>query len=372
MATHRVSKHRAYKRSKAWALPAVGAAAAVIGQPLLAGSTASAGLAQPKTATVVPVAQEQRLALGTTTTDLLDSAVMAPAAPASTSMPTADDQARYVEGLLRQAPQQESSTRATSTSTSTSTSSAASRSTSRSAPSEEPAPRSFPVLEDGADLSDYQAQILYVQKKLGVMKSGATLATEGAGVYGERTQAAVRRFQRASGLTPDGSVGELTWKKISAIGGTWDDPGPGSDSGSGTSNPPTVTIPTGTRAKVSLALSIATDIADSAKADGVRYVWGGNGPTGFDCSGFVKYTLAKAGYDLKPRTASDIYDVVQHISRSEVRPGDLFFKRDSSGYIYHIGFVGKDGMWVEARSTAKGVGVFDPWREDKVFYGRVQ
>lgn len=37
------------------------------------------------------------------------------------------------------------------------------------------------------------------------------------GIYGEQTQAAVRRFQEIFGLTPDGVVGRSTWYKISQL-----------------------------------------------------------------------------------------------------------------------------------------------------------
>ncbi len=38
------------------------------------------------------------------------------------------------------------------------------------------------------------------------------------GIFGTRTESAVRRFQRDYGLTEDGIVGPKTWEKIDALG----------------------------------------------------------------------------------------------------------------------------------------------------------
>jgi cell wall-associated NlpC family hydrolase len=37
---------------------------------------------------------------------------------------------------------------------------------------------------------------------------------------------------------------------------------------------------------------------------GMRYVWGGAGPTQFDCSGLVQWSFARAGI-VMPRVAAD-------------------------------------------------------------------
>ncbi len=351
MSSSRRSKHRAYARSKAWALPAAGAAAAVIGQPLLAGSAAQASLVSGPTVSTV----------STTTTTVAAapsqafSQIAAPATPSA--VPTPEVTQTYVQALIQQVPQQ---------------SVAASRSQRRQAPvssvvAPSAAPQSFPVLDSDEDLSDYRTQILYVQKKLGVLKQSATLNTDGAGIYGPQTQAAVQRFQRASGLPTTGVVADLTWKKLSALNGVWSDPGPS------TSSVPTVTTAGGVRSVSQRALAIATNIADTADEDGVTYEWAGNGPYQFDCSGFVKYALTKAGYSgYIPRAAAEQYAFTTHISKSQVQPGDLFFQIDSSGYIYHVGFIGAGGKWVEAKSDEQGVGIFTPSTRVTVLYGRIK
>ena len=66
-------------------------------------------------------------------------------------------------------------------------------------------------------------------------------------------------------------------------------------------------------------------ISEANKYVGWPYVWGGSHPsTGFDCSGFIQWTFAKAGIKL-PRTAQEQYDVSSKISPAEAKPGDFIF-----------------------------------------------
>lgn len=76
---------------------------------------------------------------------------------------------------------------------------------------------------------------------------------------------------------------------------------------------------------------------------GVPYVYGGNGPSSFDCSGFTKYVYANFGYTLN-RTAADQANNGVYVNKSELAPGDLIlFANTSSGYIGHVGiYIGND------------------------------
>lgn len=67
----------------------------------------------------------------------------------------------------------------------------------------------------------------------------------------------------------------------------------------------------------------AIDAAFSVR--GVRYVFAAASPSyGFDCSGLTMYAWGKAGVYL-PHSSAMQYAVLPHISRSELRPGDLLF-----------------------------------------------
>jgi len=78
-------------------------------------------------------------------------------------------------------------------------------------------------------------------------------------------------------------------------------------------------------------------IALAEKQLGTPYVWAGNSPDGFDCSGFTSYVFGQLGTDL-PRRAADQYSKGTIVKEKSVQPGDLVFFDNGSG-ISHVGIV---------------------------------
>ncbi len=94
-------------------------------------------------------------------------------------------------------------------------------------------------------------------------------------------------------------------------------------------------------------------IAEAEKYLGVKYVYGGNSPSGFDCSGFVQYTLKKVGISVN-RSSRDQYKNGYSISRSQLSAGDLvFFSR--GGSISHVGIYAGNGKVIHSPSPGKVV-----------------
>ncbi|MFJ2805448.1 C40 family peptidase [Kitasatospora sp. NPDC087271] len=91
---------------------------------------------------------------------------------------------------------------------------------------------------------------------------------------------------------------------------------------------------------------------------GKPYVWGGNGPSGYDCSGLVQQAYRRSGISL-PRVADDQYAATTPISAGQLRRGDLVFWSDSgrASGIHHVGIYLGGGKFVEAPRPGKTVRV---------------
>jgi peptidoglycan DL-endopeptidase CwlO len=85
---------------------------------------------------------------------------------------------------------------------------------------------------------------------------------------------------------------------------------------------------------------------------GVPYVWGGDTPAGFDCSGLVMWSYAQAGVGL-PRTSGAQYDATTHIPLAEIQPGDLLFY--GPGGSEHVAMYVGGGSMIEAPYTGASV-----------------
>lgn len=84
---------------------------------------------------------------------------------------------------------------------------------------------------------------------------------------------------------------------------------------------------------------------------GVKYVYGGTSPNGFDCSGFVWYVFNHFGISLN-RVASDQATQGSKVSKAELQPGDLVFFDTNGGMnkINHAGIYIGNGCFIHASS----------------------
>ncbi len=109
--------------------------------------------------------------------------------------------------------------------------------------------------------------------------------------------------------------------------------------------------PTGDEAEIDIGSSICEY---GAKYLGTPYRYGGSGPGGFDCSGFVGYVYKQYGYKL-PRIAADIYGVGVAVDKANLRQGDLvFFKGRGTSYINHVGIYVSDNKFIHSSSPNSG------------------
>jgi peptidoglycan DL-endopeptidase CwlO len=84
---------------------------------------------------------------------------------------------------------------------------------------------------------------------------------------------------------------------------------------------------------------------------GVRYVWGGTSPSGFDCSGLMQWAYRHAGVTL-PRSSSAQSSVGHPVSKADLRPGDLVFFYSP---VSHVGMYVGNGMVVHAPEPGQSV-----------------
>ena len=88
---------------------------------------------------------------------------------------------------------------------------------------------------------------------------------------------------------------------------------------------------------------------------GYPYVYGGAGPSSFDCSGFTQYVYKQFGYSLPHSARSQAY-IGTRVSKDELRLGDLIiFTENGSSDIGHVGIYIGNGSFIHASSPSVGV-----------------
>ena len=156
---------------------------------------------------------------------------------------------------------------------------------------------------------------------------GANLAVDG--VFGKRTNAAVKDYQASQGLLVDGVVGPDTRGALNGGGGV---------ATGGASAP-----------SASSSSSSTSSIVDTARsALGTPYSWGGSSLGGLDCSGLVNFAYQAAGIDL-PRSSSQIANGGTRISQSQAQPGDIV------AWPGHVAIYDGNGQVIDASGSKQRV-----------------
>ena len=161
------------------------------------------------------------------------------------------------------------------------------------------------------------------------------------GYFGTVTEHALKEFQAQHKLSVDARAGKNTRALLySDDAAPWD----GTDRVSGSSDATEETQPSEEK-----MLSFAQQQLDKS------YVYSTEGPTTFDCSGFVYYVLKYMGVSTSRNSASGFSEVeswkkIKTID--DLEPGDLvFFKSDSSSRIGHTGIYIGDDDFIHASSS---------------------
>ena len=95
---------------------------------------------------------------------------------------------------------------------------------------------------------------------------------------------------------------------------------------------------------------------------GKPYVWGAQGPSSFDCSGFTYYVFKNSANITLPRTSKDQSTYGTTISKKNLKVGDLVFfdtSGSNSGNVSHVGIYIGSIQFIHASSSKGKVVISD-------------
>ncbi len=138
------------------------------------------------------------------------------------------------------------------------------------------------------------------------------------------------------------------------------------------------TAAAGSTGKAGLITAVTTVAPDQSSAAvlaaarthlGQKYVYGGDGPTTWDCSGFTSSLWRTVGgVATIPRTARLQQSWVTPVPAAQILPGDLYFVGTPAT---HVGLVVGGGMVLDASSSRGLVVLRALWTDKKITFGRV-
>lgn len=163
----------------------------------------------------------------------------------------------------------------------------------------------------GSAVRQLQGNLIY----LGYLNGSAD------GVFGAKTEAAVRLYQARNSLGTDGQAGSITNSAIQKE-----------------------------------VLRVVNVIETAKKYLGTDYVYGGSSPaTGFDCSGLTQYAFAQAGMTI-PRVSYEQAKAGIAVPTSQMRPGDLVAFNSP---VSHVGIYLGNNKFLHSPKTGDVVKITD-------------
>jgi peptidoglycan DL-endopeptidase CwlO len=101
---------------------------------------------------------------------------------------------------------------------------------------------------------------------------------------------------------------------------------------------------------------------------GKPYVYAGDGPGSFDCSGLTMMAWKQAGVAMNHGSQSQ-YNSFPHVPIDQLQPGDLVFFGDTGPTNHHVGIVVGPGIMIDAPHTGAFVEIVSYFRADLVPLG---
>ncbi|MBU3142671.1 NlpC/P60 family protein [Clostridium sp. CF012] len=124
-----------------------------------------------------------------------------------------------------------------------------------------------------------------------------------------------------------------------------------------------------TPSRGSSSLSSSSVVAYASNFLGTPYAWGANGPSSFDCSGFVKYVYGHFGVSMSRSTTTQVNEG-SYVARDNLEPGDLIFF--GSGSPHHVGMYVGNNSYIHSPSTGDVVKISALTRSDYLTARRVK
>jgi len=201
--------------------------------------------------------------------------------------------------------------------------------------------------DTGSDVTRLQNRLTYK----GYMNSSID------GDYGSITESAVKIYQKVAGLTETGTADVTTLKSLFSSSAPTNNSGnvAGSGSNTGSGNGNYSTDPDDDKGTGSGSEKAETVIEWGLNQLGKKYVYGNEGPTTFDCSGFTQYCYGKVGVKLRRSAQAQGYNDGTKITNiSDLKRGDIvcFNTIDDSDLSDHVGIYLGNNQFVHASSGA--------------------